>query len=1074
LPKRVLQIAAFEGGLNKRNDPRDIKGNELVEARNVDVSNLGRIVMPGEGRAIFNTVNSLNQFVSPSNDANSQSIFTNNVPISDGYGIFSFVHDYNFTNDDSLPQEIGTEFICINDGADIKAWRDNVPVGFASEFDKILSLGTVHSTAPPKESSSIEDEHTVKPIFYKADNGLRVCDANFSEAELSVIVDGSTAIASDATTSVIVSSATHSIVAKEYIKIDSEVMKVISTSGTTINVERGRFGSAIENHDASSKIYRLNVPKVFAHINRPMLKKSGANVNINRWVEDIQVPEAPKYGALTVFRSNILGVDTNTLTDNSLYPDEPEKVNLGISFSTVADNAMLALHTGEVLSSESTALETVLLITLADSDDPDTPVDVTSSTYNFAVGKFITISGAIDDLVNLNGIHEIVGFGGTGEVKISADLDLVGGTCTGDEQVILEDEIMDDNLKNKYVIGMSYVYDGGGSEVQESNITTGLAYASSLLGGSNTIPNVTNWRTIRGTSGGGNITANISDATCDTNSNTTVTMDDTSAISANMPVEGPGIPLGAKVASVTNGTTFVLSVAATATATNQTLVFGEGILPTDKSMQNQYQFLGHGNIRSAANGQYLFYENSNVSVETSTSYWVSGAIKFTKCTDVSVKLYVGLGPDRTAVSGFTPITVSQPSGSAASGLVEFAGTAVTDSSVDADVPIAIQVINAANGSGEQVRIISVDVRKKDTAPEVMSNTNAIDLRDVQDVAKGYLSFLCNNSRTGAYNATTPNNSWNERIEGFRIYMKQVDIIGGGLADDWTMLYDVNLKEGTYVMHAKDSDEETLRLGDISGSLWEAVPDTPSNDAKAVVTSNLSGDSIKTPPVLTYEALNGYKNDTNLAAMYKTSAVVQRKVYIGNLKIGNKRFPDRMIKSSADKFDIFPDDSTSFIDVATSDGENIVKLESFGEYLLQFKEKTTYLIKVTSEGEELISTWHSTGIMHPSQCAKTPGGVFWANSSGVFFFDGQQIKNVVTEKFGLENWSVGEDNQKPIILGYDNVSNKVLIITNNVSDTSNGGYIYDIDNNSMTQCQNLFSWYPASNTTDEVVAHQEPL
>ena len=182
----------------------------------------------------------------------------------------------------------------------------------------------------------------------------------------------------------------------------------------------------------------------------------------------------------------------------------------------------------------------------------------------------------------------------------------------------------------------------------------------------------------------------------------------------------------------------------------------------------------------------------------------------------------------------------------------------------------------------------------------------------------------------------------------------------------------------------------------------------------------------------------------------------------------------MIKSSADKFDIFPDDSTSFIDVATSDGENIIKLESFGEYLLQFKEKTTYLIKVTSEGEELISTWHSTGIMHPSQCTKTPGGVFWANSSGVFFFDGQQIKNVVTEKFGLENWSVGEDSQKPIILGYDNVSNKVLIITNNVSDTSNGGYIYDIDNNSMTQCQNLFSWYPASNTTDEVVAHQEPL
>ena len=1011
MPKRVLQIAAFEGGLNKRNDPRDIKGNELVEARNVDVSNLGRIVMPGEGRAIFNTVNSLNQFVSPSNDSDSQSIFTNNVPISDGYGIFSFVHDYNFTDDDSLPQEIGTEFICINDGADIKAWRDNVPVGFASDFDKILSLGTVHSTAPSGESSSIEDEHRVKPIFYKADNGLRVCDANFSEAELSVTVDGSTAIASDATTSVIVSSATHSIIAKEYIKIDSEVMKVISTSGTTINVERGRFGSVIENHDASSKIYRLNVPKVFTHINRPLLKKSGANVNVNRWIEDIQVPEAPEYGALTVFRANIIGQDTSTLTTQSFYPDEPEKVNLGISLGTVEENSKLTLHEGDAVTSETTGLETVLILQLADSINPTAEVDIKTSTYNFAVGKFIVISEATGDGVNLNGVHEIVGFGAnTGEIKIVADTDAVGYVCTGDETVILEDEFMDDNLKQKYVLGMSFLYDGGGTEVQESNITMGLANNSdSLLGVDKNLPALsgsTPWRT-------------------------------------------------------TNNSSFGSPTALTT------------------SSNNGYAHMGHGNIYSSANGTWLYYDLDSTPIEDDTTYYVSGAIKFTKCTGANVKIYVGVGPGQNdpTVSGFTGLTINQPANNttndagaaAGTGIVEFVGEVTTGSDADTDVPIAIQV-NAANaGHGEQVNLLRVDSEKKNIA--IMSNANSLDLRGVQDVAKGYLTFLCNNSRTGAYNATTQYNSWNERIEGFRIYMKQVDVIGGGLADDWTMLYDVNLKEGTYVMHAKDSDEETLRLGDISSNDWHA---TNSTDAKAVVTSNLSGDSIKTPPVLTYEALNGYKNDTNLAAMYKTSAVVQRKVYIGNLKIGNKRFPDRMIKSSADKFDIFPDDSTSFIDVATSDGENIIKLESFGEHLLQFKEKTTYLIKVTSEGEELISTWHSTGIMHPSQCTKTPGGVFWANSSGVFFFDGQQIKNVVTEKFGLENWSVGEDSQKPIILGYDNVSNKVLIITNNVSDTSNGGYIYDIDNNSMTQCQNLFSWYPSSNKTGEVIGHQEPL
>ena len=184
MPKQVLQIKSFEGGINKRNDPRDIKDNQQSEAKNVDVSNLGKIVMPGEGKSTLNVVNSLGEFVSPTNDISSQQLFENDVPISDGYGIFSFVHDFN--NEDT-PQEINTEFICINDGADIKAWPDNsYPNIFSSTFKKIISLGTVHSTSSLSQSSDIEDDKRVKPIFYKADNGLRVCDANFSEVDSNV------------------------------------------------------------------------------------------------------------------------------------------------------------------------------------------------------------------------------------------------------------------------------------------------------------------------------------------------------------------------------------------------------------------------------------------------------------------------------------------------------------------------------------------------------------------------------------------------------------------------------------------------------------------------------------------------------------------------------------------------------------------------------------------------------------------------------------------------------------------------------------------------------------------------
>lgn len=65
----------------------------------------------------------------------------------------------------------------------------------------------------------------------------------------------------------------------------------------------------------------------------------------------------------------------------------------------------------------------------------------------------------------------------------------------------------------------------------------------------------------------------IEDDTCDTNSNTTVTMDDTSEVSVGDAVEGSGIPAGTTVANVNSATQITLSQAATSTATDVTLRF---------------------------------------------------------------------------------------------------------------------------------------------------------------------------------------------------------------------------------------------------------------------------------------------------------------------------------------------------------------------------------------------------------------------------------------------------------------------------------------------------------------------
>ena len=49
MAKEVLHIKSFEGGINKKADPRDIEDNQIVEAVNADVSNVGRIAVPGDG-----------------------------------------------------------------------------------------------------------------------------------------------------------------------------------------------------------------------------------------------------------------------------------------------------------------------------------------------------------------------------------------------------------------------------------------------------------------------------------------------------------------------------------------------------------------------------------------------------------------------------------------------------------------------------------------------------------------------------------------------------------------------------------------------------------------------------------------------------------------------------------------------------------------------------------------------------------------------------------------------------------------------------------------------------------------
>ena len=106
----------------------------------------------------------------------------------------------------------------------------------------------------------------------------------------------------------------------------------------------------------------------------------------------------------------------------------------------------------------------------------------------------------------------------------------------------------------------------------------------------------------------------------------------------------------------------------------------------------------------------------------------------------------------------------------------------------------------------------------------------------------------------------------------------------------------------------------------------------------------------------------------------------------------------MLKSRINKFDTFPS-KMGLVDVAIRDGESIVKLEAFADRILQFKQKSLYVINVSENLDFLEDVYRNKGCAFDYHTTKTDYGIAWFNSFGVYFFDGKQVLNLL-EKDGI--------------------------------------------------------------------------
>tara|TARA_R110002020_G_scaffold391607_1_gene602011 strand:+ start:7592 stop:10363 length:2772 start_codon:yes stop_codon:yes gene_type:complete len=193
--------------------------------------------------------------------------------------------------------------------------------------------------------------------------------------------------------------------------------------------------------------------------------------------------------------------------------------------------------------------------------------------------------------------------------------------------------------------------------------------------------------------------------------------------------------------------------------------------------------------------------------------------------------------------------------------------------------------------------------------------------------------------------------------------------------------------------------------------WQAATNATvhsNNDSLSVINAQGSNDlRMRQFPVLTYRLRNGYKHDLDSATFrYKTSTLINRKLYIGNVmqvsgSLHNRIYSDRIIKSPVNKFDILPENS--FIDVSTNDGESIIKLIGFQNKLLQFKEQTLYVIDVSETYEYLEAEEKFKGVSHPDAVTKFSGGVAWANKLGAYIYNGQETVNIVDQRIDELFW-----------------------------------------------------------------------
>ena len=215
-------------------------------------------------------------------------------------------------------------------------------------------------------------------------------------------------------------------------------------------------------------------------------------------------------------------------------------------------------------------------------------------------------------------------------------------------------------------------------------------------------------------------------------------------------------------------------------------------------------------------------------------------------------------------------------------------------------------------------------------------------------------------------------------------------------------------------------------------------------------------SILPVPVETYKILNQVAWDDLVVPSFKTAVVLNSRTYIGNVRVRGTTYPDRMMKSVVSKYDTYS--MKSFIDVVVQDADEIIHLATIGDKLLQFKRRVLHIINCQEDFEVLESSYKFAGVSNPSQVASTDFGVIWANSNGLFFYNGSKMQNLLDREgvsmLDQASWGdiVTDASDSQVAVGY-NPKTKDIIIMRQGSDKS--GFVYNLYKKNIVKLEEKF-------------------